>query len=52
MLEMQRRNVIELEDSSDEDNNKKAVKSLHRKLSLFGTLGQIRTDIDYYLKKP
>lgn len=49
---MQRRNVIELENSSDEDTTKKAIKPLHRKLSLFGTLGQIRADIDYYLKKP
>lgn len=49
---MQRRNVIELVDSSDDENDKKATKSLHRKLSLFGTLGQIRADIDYYIKKP
>ena len=45
---MQRFNLIEYQSSSDNSSN---VKKLHRKKCLFGTLGQIKKDLEYLMKK-
>ena len=41
-------NEVEADDSATKN---KPVKALHRQLSLFGSLAQIRLDMNYFLKK-
>lgn len=52
MLQMQKKHVVEMDDESEEESIESSpMKAMHRKMSLFGTLGQIRMDLNYFIRK-